>query len=184
VAISPPSDIVLGVAMAADPQKYRAAAERLQRMGSDADLQPSSWRASVAATQDGANTRPAGATVPRAAVASPRQVRGATDAFGQLEAFVLQRFIQSMLPKNASRVYGKGTAGEIWKSMLAEKLGDEIAKSGQVGIAQRLQAGMAANRGGAAASSAAASSLLPPPASLASELPYLPSPAASDGAKT
>ena len=43
----------------------------------------------------------------------------------QLEAFVLQTFIQSMLPKNATHVFGKGTAGEVWKSMLAEKLGHE-----------------------------------------------------------
>ena len=54
---------------------------------------------------------------------------------------MLQTFIQSMLPKNAQHVFGKGTAGEVWKSMLAEKLGAEIARSGQVGIAKRLAAG-------------------------------------------
>ena len=54
---------------------------------------------------------------------------------------MLQTFIQSMLPKNAQHVFGKGTAGEVWKSMLAEKLGSEIARSGQVGIAKRLAAG-------------------------------------------
>ena len=54
---------------------------------------------------------------------------------------MLQSFIQSMLPKNAKHVFGKGTAGEVWKSMLAEKLGAEIARSGQVGLAKRLAAG-------------------------------------------
>ena len=33
------------------------------------------------------------------------------------------------------------TAGEVWKSMLAEKLGAELARSGQVGLAKRLAAG-------------------------------------------
>ncbi|NJO21876.1 MAG: hypothetical protein HC868_01680 [Sphingomonadales bacterium] len=46
-----------------------------------------------------------------------------------------------MLPKNATNVFGKGTAGEFWRSMLAEKMGDELARSGQVGIARRLAAG-------------------------------------------
>ena len=53
---------------------------------------------------------------------------------------MLQSFVQSMLPKNATSVFGKGTAGEVWSSMLAEKMGDELARSGQVGIAQRLAA--------------------------------------------
>ena len=53
---------------------------------------------------------------------------------------MLQSFIRTMLPKNAENVFGKGTAGEVWKSMLAEKLADEIARSGQIGIAKRLAA--------------------------------------------
>jgi hypothetical protein len=44
-----------------------------------------------------------------------------------------------MLPKNATNVYGKGTAGEVWRSMLAERIGEELAKSGQVGVAERLE---------------------------------------------
>ena len=73
-----------------------------------------------------------------APVAQPRR---RLDAYGQFEAFVLQSFVQSMLPKNATNVFGKGSAGEFWKSMLAEKMGEELARSGQVGIARRLAAG-------------------------------------------
>lgn len=181
MAINPPSDLVLGVTLAADPQKQRAAVERLQRMGADSAAQPASWRASVDTAQDGATARPAGVPMSRATVTSPRHPR-ATDAFAQLEAFVLQRFVQSMLPKNAARVYGKGTAGEIWKSMLAEKLGAEIANSGQVGIGRRLQAAMAANRTDPVAASTAADR--GPSASPASLLPYLPGATRSDGAKS
>ena len=46
-----------------------------------------------------------------------------------------------MLPKNSQSFFGKGTAGEVWKSMLAEKLGAQIASSDQVGLAKRLAAG-------------------------------------------
>jgi hypothetical protein len=136
-----PTDIVLGVAMAADPEKYRAAVERLRSMsaeaasGSSADA--SSFTASLAAPPP--SPTPVSAPGPSSVAVSPlHQIRSAGDAFGQLEAFLMQTFIQSMLPKKAEHVFGKGTAGEIWKSMLAEKLGNEIAKSGQIGIAERL----------------------------------------------
>ena len=173
MAITPPSDIVLGVALAADPQKYRTAAERLQRLsavvGAGADMP--SWQASVTRepARDGAvaDSNPARPIAPRAATGSSKQAAGASDAFGKLEAFVLQTFVQSMLPKNASHVFGKGTAGDVWKSMLAEKLANEIARSGQVGLAKRLQAGATASRLALAGPRAAATS------SLASVVPYL-----------
>lgn len=157
MAINPPSDIVLGVALAADPEKYRLAAERLRQLGET--------RAASAAS----TPRPAEITAPRFAAAASstprsaatiRQAKGTPDVFDQLEAFVLQSFIQSMLPKNAEHVFGKGAAGEVWKSMLAEQLANEMARSGQVGLAKHLAAG----RAGAP---------LTATASLSSVLPYL-----------
>jgi hypothetical protein len=52
-----------------------------------------------------------------------------------------------MLPQHAPAMFGKGTAGEVWKSMLAEKMGAELARSGQVGIAKRLASAHAAMTG-------------------------------------
>ncbi len=72
------------------------------------------------------------------------RARKAQDAFQQFEAFVVQSFISEMLPKNATTVFGSGTAGEVWRSMLAEKLAAEIARSGRLGIAQRVAAGAGA----------------------------------------
>jgi peptidoglycan hydrolase FlgJ len=172
VTISSSTDIVLAVALAADPQKYRTAVERLQRMGAsggaaavapqaDADAARETSQKDVAAVADAA---PAS----RARVAStgtPPSRPSKPDAFAELESFVLQTFIQSMLPKNAAHVFGKGTAGEVWKSMLAEKLGNELARSGQVGLARRLRAGASPNPTGIAA-------MAPSPA-LASVLPYM-----------
>jgi hypothetical protein len=84
---------------------------------------------------------------------------------------MLQTFIQSMLPKNAPNVYGKGTAGEVWKSMLSDKMASEIARSGQVGIAKRLQpVGKVANPLGPTIPGGAT---IPPSPALASVLPYL-----------
>lgn len=185
MAINPPSDIVLGVALAADPAKYRAAADRLQQM-----------RATAAAAEFATEVLPARPPVdapsPRPAIpaqatstttATPRRARSTPDAFGQLEAFVMQTFIQSMLPKNAASVFGKGIAGEYWKSMLAERLGSEIAGSGQLGLAKRL----AGNRTASIATpvdagiAARAAVLAGPRQSLAEVVPYLQSEPAAPG---
>ncbi|WP_312010205.1 rod-binding protein [Bradyrhizobium cenepequi] len=58
--------------------------------------------------------------------------------YRKFEAFVLQTFVESMLPQNASEVFGKGTAGTIWRSMLAEQIGNEMAKGEGIGIARQL----------------------------------------------
>lgn len=66
----------------------------------------------------------------RSGVMSPTQ---------QFESFVLRTFIDGMLPQDNSTYFGTGTAGKIWKSMLAERIGDEMAKDGGIGIAEMLE---------------------------------------------
>ncbi|MBP0616654.1 rod-binding protein [Jiella mangrovi] len=56
----------------------------------------------------------------------------------QFEGFVLRSFVESMLPSDASEFFGKGTAGAIWRSMLAEEIGAEMAKGGGIGIADAI----------------------------------------------
>lgn len=53
----------------------------------------------------------------------------------KFEGFALRTFVESMLPSDNSSFFGTGTAGGIWKSMLAERIGDEMAKAGGIGIA-------------------------------------------------
>jgi peptidoglycan hydrolase FlgJ len=166
VAITPPTDIVLDVARAADPEKYRAAVERLARLRGSA---PASEPFNPAPVQ-AATTKAPDASDPRTTVTRSVQSsigNGADrrlDVYGQFEAFVLQTFVQSMLPKNATSVFGSGTAGEVWKSMLAEKMGGELARSGQVGIARRLVAGPTPAVQPAGAHAAGPYGSAPPPA--------------------
>jgi hypothetical protein len=63
---------------------------------------------------------------------------GVPAVYRKFEAVVLQSFIEAMLPQQAEKVFGKGTAGSIWRSMLAEQLGNQLARSGGVGIAKSL----------------------------------------------
>ena len=58
--------------------------------------------------------------------------------FVNFEAMVLQNFVQAMLPDNAEEVYGKGLSGEMWQSMMAEKIAQQVARHGGIGIADRL----------------------------------------------
>lgn len=74
----------------------------------------------------------------------------------QFEAFVLQSFIQAILPQNATEVFGEGTAGEVWKSMLAEKMAMQMAEAGGVGIAKMIAPKASAPATDTAAASASA----------------------------
>jgi Rod binding domain-containing protein len=51
---------------------------------------------------------------------------------------ILRNFVEAMLPKSAETVYGKGLAGDMWKSMMAEQVANVVAQRGGVGIADRL----------------------------------------------
>jgi peptidoglycan hydrolase FlgJ len=147
MTVAPVPDLILDVMEAADPVAQRMAAGRLERV--------SSGDSEDFAT---AMNRKIEAGAPERTVASEQGVSalhgGAIDGSGhptiikkagtdravfrKFEAFVLQTFVESMLPQNASEVFGKGTAGMIWRSMLAEQIGNEMAKGEGIGIARQL----------------------------------------------
>lgn len=59
-------------------------------------------------------------------------------AYEQFEASILRNFVEGMLPKTAENVYGEGTSGNVWRSMQADFMSQELAKSGGIGIAATL----------------------------------------------
>ena len=111
MAITPPSDIVLDVARAADPEKYRVAAERLARLRATAPstetFMPPATQARAATPADAAN---AAATPTRAVDAgASAQSRRRLDPYGQFEAFDCKASF-NRVPK---RHHGsEGSAGE------------------------------------------------------------------------
>lgn len=153
MAISPLSDIVLDVAKAADPASYSAAAGRLQRLagtaaavppmpGPDIPVQESFAEALGSVT----SPRPVAPHTPfdpaLALVRMQNQDALADSPFQKYESFVLSSFVETMLPKDSEVLFGSGTAGEIWKSMLAEGLGSQLARVGGIGIADMLSSAM------------------------------------------
>ncbi|KQU64798.1 flagellar biosynthesis protein FlgJ [Aminobacter sp. DSM 101952] len=121
MAISPPSDIVLDVAKAVEPAGIQAARAALaNRTASTAGA----FSLTEAAVTGGISRQPD--------TASPDA------SMKRFEAMVLQTFIENMLPKNTDSVYGKGMAGDMWKSMMAEHLAGQTAEAGGIGIAKAL----------------------------------------------
>jgi len=139
MAISPPSDIISEVARAADPTRYQAATQSL--LQGSAPVSGASFEDTVRSF----SSRPVGVGADiyqirnslrnDAESAAADKSRKANQEF---EAFILQTFVESMLPKDAENAYGKGSAGSIWKSMLAEQIGTQVAKAGGIGIVKHI----------------------------------------------
>lgn len=78
------------------------------------------------------------ASGPAAATGSIEAANPKAKAYQQFEASILRNFVEEMLPKTAENVYGEGTAGNIWRSMQADFMSQELAKTGGIGIAATL----------------------------------------------
>jgi flagellar protein FlgJ len=135
MAISPPSDIVLDVLNNADPSRLEVAQAQLKAGQATAEAKR------LASTDASFN-----ATLMKDAVSDAHKLKHRLDGvekkqvpetYRKFEAMVLQNFIKTMLPES-DEVYGKGASGEIWKGMMAEKIAEEIAKDGGIGIADSL----------------------------------------------
>lgn len=145
MAIKPSSDIVLEVLKAADPARAQAVTQRLVALGAgEPDAGDDFIRALDAAAQpaiEGPAVAPyAGGMRDRLASLDPRATSDQKAAHVQVEfeASILKTFVDAILPKNETDVYGQGEAGDIWKSMLADQIARQIAKSGAFGISKRL----------------------------------------------
>ena len=141
MAFNPRTDVILEVASAADPSRSTLAAQRLNAIaGSNAPL--ADFAANLDQAAGAANATPA--PLPNAANARSRLAAapGGPDRLGQaktqFEAMMLNSFVGEMLPKDTGEVFGQGMAGDMWRSMLADQVSMQIAKSGKLGLARRL----------------------------------------------
>ncbi|MFD1695837.1 rod-binding protein [Roseibium aestuarii] len=146
MAISPPSDLVVDVLKAADPVQHGQAVRKLARLAPPGSAQlafadtlkgvSDNGFGALFSSSGGVQTSIVGRRIDQGFEAVGRA--GESDASSparKFEAMVLQQFVEVMLPDDAEEVFGEGSTGEIWKSMLAEQLGNQIAASGGVGLA-------------------------------------------------
>lgn len=142
MAISPTSDLILDVARAADPQKALATTRALASASQGAVSSDASG--DFAKALDSLPSAPAKVAsadysyrAPMASAHGPVETAAHKAAVG-LESVLLKSFVDQMLPKDAVGVFGGGVAGDVWKSMLSEKIANEVAKSGSLKLASRL----------------------------------------------
>ena len=94
------------------------AARQTVRLGSQAAAQPA----------DGAAPAPSG------------QAQGGKtkDVGQQFEALYLRQMLEEWMPKDSESLFGEGTAGTVWRSMMVDSLATTLSKSGTIGIAQMI----------------------------------------------
>ena len=142
MTVKPISDIVLDVARAADPARVSAAVRNLDANVADFSSTLSAADASqfTAAGLKFGSSAPSVLTTAGLINRSNSAATPTAASFHKLEAFFLQTVLQDIMPSNADSVFGTGTAGGAWRSMLAEQVANKIADSGTLGIAARLNA--------------------------------------------
>ncbi|MGV6872322.1 rod-binding protein [Pseudochelatococcus sp. B33] len=164
MAVSLPADIVMDVARAADPARFQAAVGRLE---SGVDYAAVARDVALAFASDGLGAadgteRPRGVHLPLDAERARLRLdgrdgfSGATDvrladgllnadrlregsAYEQFEALTLQKFVEAILPKQGEAWFGRGFAGDTWKSFLAQQVAAELARAGGIGIARMVE---------------------------------------------
>lgn len=146
MTVPPVQDLIADVMAAADPASQRVAASRLERMASiagenfstaiDRKIEAAALEQGEAETERALDAGQVSNGAGHAQII--KGTAGGSSAYRKFEAFVLQMFVESMLPKGATDVFGKGTAGTVWRSMLAEQISNEMAKGNGVGIAKQL----------------------------------------------
>ncbi len=138
MAIAPPTDLVLDVVKAAEPQALQQATAKLARLakaGSGGGPSALAFADNLsAAERDRFSLSAMSSNFEKSRV----EAKASQSPAEKFEALILHQFVETMLPDEAGSVFGEGATGEIWKSMLAEQVGNQIAASGGVGIADLL----------------------------------------------
>jgi len=132
MTVAPVNDLVLDVLQSADPVTQRAATAKLEALkstGADfgAELGEAASAAGVTGDQS-AKTVDAGAVLGATGAGAARVVNAppSGDVYRKFEAFVLQVFVETMLPEQAQDIFGKGppeaSGGRCWQSSSAISL--------------------------------------------------------------
>lgn len=138
MAISPPSDLVLDVVRAADPTLVQEAQAKLK--SNKAAFEATSLAEAGAGFQAavGILNRDSASAHASSAGVSAVSGKAVPEHMRKFETMVLQNFVKSMMPAESEEIYGKGTAGEMWRGMMADQLGEALSKGGGIGIAESL----------------------------------------------
>ena len=140
MAINPSVDLLTDALAAAEPQRAKAAEEKLAGLSAqadDADNPDLTQFQAILASQK-ASLSPA--ALAGGMGAGTAHTDKGSNPYQQFEVTVLKSLFESMLPEKAASVFGSGFSGEVWRSMLAQSLADAAGRAGGTGIAHNLEA--------------------------------------------
>lgn len=138
MAVSLNTDLIMGVINAAQPSSIAAADAKLNAKSvSRIEVAAAGEKFAKELLNSAQQSGPAkDLSDLRSAFNSPSQA----EAHKKFEAMVLHQFVQHMLPSDTSVIFGEGMSGDVWKGMMAQQIGDAIAKGGGIGIADQMLA--------------------------------------------
>lgn len=161
MAVDFPSDLIADVARAADGNAVEQARARLAGVAeAKADKVAAGAFAEAMDETDGAFGALAPDASPSASPSRAVAMKTDNEALQRFEAMMLQQMIQQMMPKEAGAVYGDGFAGDMWRSLQAEKLGEAFAERGGLGIAETVGSRLAVDGSDLRASTANGSAIV------------------------
>ena len=138
MAINPGADLLTDALAAADPQRAKAAEERLARLAQETQDDAGAPEFQDVLASENSSLKAPGA-FPAALLATVHPAKSG-NPYERFEATVLKTLFEMMLPAKAPSVFGSGFAGEVWKSMLADSLANVAGHAGVAGIARTLEA--------------------------------------------
>lgn len=75
--------------------------------------------------------------------APARAAAGRSQTAKDFEAVFLRQAIEEMLPKDAAGIFGGGTGGDIWRSMMADEISKVLAERGILDLSRQLDGRLA-----------------------------------------
>lgn len=137
MSIFPSIDLVIDVGRAADPSRKAEALKRLERISSSTSASasiPFALNPTNLSTRNLLSFHSPKQQISTPPGASPDFQDNQVAAFRKFEAFILQTWLDVLLPKAGFGAYGNDQAGGLWRSLMAEQLGEQLSKNDSFGI--------------------------------------------------
>lgn len=145
MSIFPATDIVSDVASSADSRQLALGLQRLRNLSASTDgtqitsqvkpgALPENKQGLAKATHFDAFVKSPIGVVDRSAVIHREAKSPGAIAAQKFEAFVLQTWLEVLLPRTEGGSFGTDGSANIWRSMMAEQLGMQLARNGVIGL--------------------------------------------------
>lgn len=145
MSIFPSADIVSDVANSADSRQLALGLQRLRNLSASMDGKhitnqsksgdlPENKQGLINATHFDAFVKSPIKGADRSAVVHGGEKASGAIAAQKFEAFVLQTWLEVLLPRTEGGSFGTDGSANIWRSMMAEQLGMQLARNGAIGL--------------------------------------------------